>query len=66
LQATKLIGSTEALFDDDAGIMDGNKDAREEATKRVLKAQSLIGKFLSESGVEDEQITAFVAKHPAE
>lgn len=41
------------------------KDAQNEAITRVKKAQGLIGKFLSESGVEgNADIDAFVKSHP--
>lgn len=47
----------------ETGLAD--KASREEAIKRVKKAQGLIGKFLAESGVKDEAVTSYIASHPA-
>lgn len=41
------------------------EEAQKEAIKRVKKAQGLIGKFLSESGVEgSSEIAEYVKAHP--
>mmetsp|Transcript_40782 Transcript_40782/g.46336 ORF Transcript_40782/g.46336 Transcript_40782/m.46336 type:complete len:211 (+) Transcript_40782:100-732(+) len=61
--ASTLIGSTETLLQGGAVLVE--KDARQEAVRRITKAQAFIGKFLAESGVENnEDIKAFVKKHP--
>lgn len=39
------------------------KTVSAEAIKRVQKAQGLIGKFIAESGVEDEKLAAYVSSH---
>lgn len=39
------------------------KSTTEEALKRIEKAQSLIAKFIAESGVADENLAKFVASH---
>lgn len=40
-----------------------DKAATDEAISRVKKAQSLIAKFLAESGVKDERFDAYIAAH---
>ena len=59
-QASKLIGSIEAVLD---GAMMDEKAATKEAVARVKKAQALIAQFIAESGVEDEKLTAYVNAH---
>ena len=59
-QACKLVISTESIFDD--GIYTADK--QKEAVQRVKQAQSLVAKFLAESGVKDENIDTFIAAHP--
>jgi hypothetical protein len=39
------------------------KSTSDEAMKRIQKAQALIGKFIAESGVQDEKLAAYVAAH---
>jgi hypothetical protein len=43
----------------------GEDSARQEAIKKVKKAQGLIGKFLAESGVSDEKFDAYIKEHPS-
>lgn len=59
-QASKLIGSIEAVLD---GAMMDEAAATKEAVARVKKAQALIAQFIAESGVEDEKLTAYVNAH---
>lgn len=60
-EASTLIGSCEGLLRGEEGI--SGTDAAKEASNRTEKAQSLIAKFLAESGVEDERVKEFVAAH---
>lgn len=60
-QACNGISSIQELLEGRQGL-DG-KAASDEAVKRVRKAQALLAKFLSQSGVGDERITAFAAAH---
>lgn len=46
----------------ETGLAD--KPSREEAIKRVKRAQGLIGKFLAESGVKDDAVESYIASHP--
>ena len=61
-EAATLVSSCEGLLrGEEAGL--SGADAAKEATTRVKKAESLIAKFLDESGVEDERVAAYVAAH---
>jgi hypothetical protein len=40
------------------------KEASAESVKRVKKAQTLIAKFLAESGVETDETKAYIKAHP--
>ena len=61
-EAATLVGSCEGLLrGEEAGL--SGAEAAKEATTRVKKAESLIAKFLAESGVEDERLAAYVAAH---
>ena len=60
-QAAQVIGSLQELLDGHEGPV--GDEASKTAIARVEKAQSLIGQFLSASGVEDERIAAYVAAH---
>ena len=61
-EAATLVSSCEGLLrGEEAGL--SGADAAREATTRVKKAESLIAKFLAESGVEDERVAAYVAAH---
>ena len=61
-EAATLVGSCEGLLrGEEAGL--SGAEAAKEATTRVKKAESLIAKFLAESGVEDERVAAYVAAH---
>ena len=61
-EAATLVSSCEGLLrGEEAGL--SGADAAKEATTRVKKAESLIAKFLAESGVEDERVAAYVAAH---
>ena len=59
-QASKIISSIEDVLE--GGMMD-EAAASKEAIARVKKAQGLIGKFIAESGVEDERLAAYVNAH---
>lgn len=61
-EAATLVGSCEGLLRGEEDGLSG-AGAAKEATARVRKAESLIGKFLAESGVEDERVAAYVAAH---
>eukprot|EP00563_Minutocellus_polymorphus_P000449 CAMPEP_0181035242 /NCGR_PEP_ID=MMETSP1070-20121207/8222_1 /TAXON_ID=265543 /ORGANISM="Minutocellus polymorphus, Strain NH13" /LENGTH=210 /DNA_ID=CAMNT_0023112795 /DNA_START=41 /DNA_END=673 /DNA_ORIENTATION=+ len=61
-EAATLVGSCEGLLRGEEDGLSG-AGAAKEATTRVKKAQSLIAKFLAESGVEDERVAAYVAAH---
>ena len=61
LQAAEVISTLQELLDGHEGLT--GEAAAKEAVARVGKAQSLIGQFLSASGVEDEKIAAYVAAH---
>jgi hypothetical protein len=61
-QACGVISSCQGLLEGREGI-EVPGPAGTEAVKRVTKAQSLIGQFLTDSGVTDERITEYVAKH---
>ncbi|KAG7368837.1 hypothetical protein IV203_031580 [Nitzschia inconspicua] len=61
-QASTLISSLESVLSGGDALMN-EKSTTEEAVKRIQKAQSLIGRFLAESGVQDEKLAAFVAAH---
>jgi len=60
-QACTLIGSTQAILEGGTGMVE--KEATDDSVKRIKKAQSLIAKFLAESGVETEETKAFVKAH---
>jgi len=60
-QACTLIGSIETVAAGGAALAD--QKAIEESISRVRKAQALIGRFLAESGVEDEKLASYIAKH---
>ena len=60
-QACTLVGSVETLLAGGAALSE--KSDVEEAIKRVKKAQALIAKFIEESGVTDEKLSAYVASH---
>lgn len=60
-EASALIGSCEALLRGEEGL--AGADAAKEASSRIEKAQSLIAKFLAESGVEDDRVKEFVVAH---
>jgi hypothetical protein len=62
VQACGVISSCQGLLEGREGI-EVPGPAGTEAVKRVTKAQSLIGQFLTDSGVTDERITEYVAKH---
>jgi len=57
-----LIGSLENLLQGTDAMMN-EKTVKAESIKRVQKAQSLISKFLAESGVQDEKLAAFISSH---
>lgn len=57
-----MIGSLESVLSGGDALMN-EKSTTEEAVKRIQKAQSLIGKFLVESGVQDDKLSAFAAAH---
>ena len=61
-QACTLIGSVETIAAGGGALMD--KASVDEAVSRIRKAQTLLAKFLAESGVKDERIDAYIAKHP--
>lgn len=61
-QASTLIGSLESVLGGGDALMN-EKSTSEEAVKRIKKAQALVVKFLEECGVEDEQVTSFIASH---
>jgi hypothetical protein len=61
-QASSVIGSIQELLEGRQGLF--GADATKEATARVAKAQSLIGKFLAECEVEDEKFVAYIKTHP--
>eukprot|EP00542_Grammatophora_oceanica_P017362 CAMPEP_0194027684 /NCGR_PEP_ID=MMETSP0009_2-20130614/1791_1 /TAXON_ID=210454 /ORGANISM="Grammatophora oceanica, Strain CCMP 410" /LENGTH=203 /DNA_ID=CAMNT_0038666833 /DNA_START=82 /DNA_END=693 /DNA_ORIENTATION=- len=61
-QACTIIGSTEGLMRGESGMY--GKEATEEGVKRVRKAQSLIAKFLAESGYSDGDVAAYIKDHP--
>ena len=61
-EAATLVGSCEGLLRGEEASLSG-AEAAKEATTRVKKAESLIAKFLAESGVEDERVAAYVAAH---
>mmetsp|Transcript_98386 Transcript_98386/g.283928 ORF Transcript_98386/g.283928 Transcript_98386/m.283928 type:complete len:200 (-) Transcript_98386:46-645(-) len=60
-QACALVSSVETVGAGGSALMD--KAAVDESISRVRKAQALIAKFLAESGVKDEKIDAYIAKH---
>lgn len=62
LQACTLIGSTQAILEGGTGMVE--KEASAESVKRVKKAQTLIAKFLAESGVETDETKAYIKAHP--
>lgn len=62
-QACTLVGSTQSILEGGQGLVE--KEAQAEAVKRVKKAQELISKFLTESNVTDDKITAFAKYHPS-
>lgn len=57
-----MIGSLQNLLEGGDALMN-EKTVSAEAIKRVQKAQGLIGKFIAESGVEDEKLAAYVSSH---
>lgn len=61
-EAATLVSSCEGLLRGEEVGLSG-AEAAKEATTRVKKAESLIAKFLAESGVEDERVAAYVAAH---
>mmetsp|Transcript_8842 Transcript_8842/g.14706 ORF Transcript_8842/g.14706 Transcript_8842/m.14706 type:complete len:204 (+) Transcript_8842:36-647(+) len=62
-QACTLIASTQPLLEGQLGMV--GEEAQKEAVKRIKKAQGLIGKFLTESGVEgSSEIAEYVKAHP--
>lgn len=61
-QASTLIGSLENLLEGGDALMN-EKTVSAEAIKRVQKAQSLIVKFIEESGVKDDKLAAYVSSH---
>ncbi len=60
-QACTLVASVETVAAGGAALAD--KKAIAESISRVRKAQALIAKFLAESGVKDEKVDAYIAKH---
>lgn len=61
-QASSVVCSIQELLEGRQGLF--GADAAKEATIRVEKAQSLIAKFLAESGVEDERFPTYIKAHP--
>lgn len=61
LQACTLIGSVEQVAAGGGALAD--MAAINESISRVKKAQALIGKFLAESGVQNEKLDAYIASH---
>lgn len=61
-QASTLIGSLQNLLEGGDALMN-EKTVSAEAIKRVQKAQGLIGKFIAESGVQDDKLAAYVSSH---
>ena len=61
-EAATLVSSCEVLLRGEEDGLSG-AEAAKEATTRVKKAESLIAKFLADSGVEDERVAAYVAAH---
>ena len=61
-EAATIVGSCEGLLRGEEDGLSG-AGAAKEATARVKKAETLIAKFLAESGVEDERVAAYVASH---
>ena len=61
-EAATLVSSCEGLLRGEEAGPSG-VEAAKEATTRVKKAESLVAKFLAESGVEDERVAAYVAAH---
>jgi hypothetical protein len=61
-QASTLIGSIESVLEGGDALMN-EKNTTKEAIARVKKAQALIAKFIEESGVEDEKLSAWVKTH---
>jgi hypothetical protein len=61
-KASTLIGSLENLLEGGDALMN-EKTVSAEAIKRVQKAQSLIVKFIEESGVKDDKLAAYVSSH---
>lgn len=61
-QASTLIGSLQNLLEGGDALMN-EKTVSAEAIKRVQKAQSLISKFIEESGVQDVNLAAYVSSH---
>lgn len=57
-----MIGSLQNLLEGGDALMN-EKTVSAEAIKRVQKAQGLIGKFIAESGVQDEKLAAYVSSH---
>jgi len=60
-QASASISSIQELLEGRQELT--GSAAGNEAVRRVKESQRLIGKFLAESGVEDEKVSAFVAAH---
>ena len=56
-----MVGSIETVAAGGGALAD--KKAIDESISRVRKAQALIAKFLAESGVKDEKLDAYIAKH---
>lgn len=56
-----MVGSIDTLFPGGAALAEAG--AAEESVKRVKKAQALIAKFIAESGVSDEKLSAYIASH---
>ncbi|KAL3903570.1 MAG: hypothetical protein SGARI_005318 [Bacillariaceae sp.] len=61
-QASTLISSLEGLLSGGDALMN-EKTTTEEAVKRIEKAQGLITKFIAESGVNDEKLSAYLSTH---
>jgi hypothetical protein len=60
-QACTSISSLQELLEGRQGLE--GQAAADEAVKRVRRAQELLALFVKESGVEDERLAAYVAKH---
>lgn len=61
-QASTLISSIEGVLAGGDALMN-EKTTTKEAVARVKKAQSLIGKFIAECGIQDEKLASFVNAH---